>query len=269
MEPRDFASLREAVARLEHQSFAMKVATRVGRPMEALMRMLPPGAQNIVGTAVNRALEQCLKVALAGSMGRPSLGMRAARPKNRVHKWMTGATGAAGGFFGLAGLVAELPVTTTLMLHSIAEIARSYGEDLSQPESALACLEVLAFSPDSKAADPIESAYYATRAALAQATREAAAYLAEKGLVKRGAPVLLQFLSRIASRFGIEVTEKAAAQLVPVAGAVGGMAVNVMFTTHFQRLAEGHFAIRRLERIYGPAVVQQEYERLRLSMPRV
>ncbi|HEY0794776.1 MAG TPA: EcsC family protein [Acidisarcina sp.] len=268
MEARDYAALREAVERLEHQSFAMSIASRVGVPMERLMRMLPAGAQNAIGTAVNKALEQCLRVALSGRTGGPPLGAMTPAPRNRAHKWMTGATGAAGGFFGLAGLAAELPVTTTLMLHSIAEIARSNGEDLSRPENALACLEVLAFSPDSKAADPIESAYYATRAALAQATREATAYLAEKGLVKRGAPALLQFLSKIGARFGIEVSEKAAAQLVPIAGAVGGMAVNVMFTAHFQRLAEGHFAVRRLERIYGPALVQQEYERLRLTTAR-
>jgi len=257
----------EAVDLLENQSFAMSVAARVGRPMEALMRRLPAGAQNAVGRAVNKALEQCLKVALSGKMGRPPsfLNLPGA-PKNRTHQLMTAATGAAGGFFGMAGLAAELPVTTTVMLHSIAEIARSNGEDLSRPESALACLEVLAFSPDSRMADPIESAYYATRAALAQATREAAAYLAEKGLMKRGAPALLQFLSKIAARFGIEVTEKAAAQLVPIAGAVGGLAVNVMFTAHFQRLAQGHFAVRRLERIYGAEVVQHEYERLRLSV---
>ncbi|HEY0760631.1 MAG TPA: EcsC family protein [Acidisarcina sp.] len=262
MHPADQLALQQAVDRLEHQSFAMNIASRAGRPIESMMRLLPAGTQTLVGTAVNKALERCLRVALTGAAsGR--IGSYTA-PRNHTHKLLTAATGAAGGFFGLAGFAAELPVTTTLMLHSIAEIARSQGEDLSRPEGALACLEVLAFSPDSRSADPIESAYYATRAALAQATREAASYIAEKGLVKRGAPALLQFLSKIAARFGIEVTEKAAAQLVPIAGAVGGAAVNLMFTSHFQRLAEGHFAIRRLERTYGSETVRQEYERLRL-----
>ena len=154
------------------------------------------------------------------------------------------------------------------MLHSIAEIARNYGEDLSQPASALSCLEVLAFSSNPAKADAIESAYYATRTALAQATREAAAYLTEKGVAKKGVPVLIDFLAKIGSRFGIEVSEKVAAQLVPIAGAVGGMASNVLFTTHFQRLAQGHFAIRRLERIYGAETVRREYEALRSALPR-
>jgi EcsC protein family len=260
MDPSDLKMLAEAVARLEQQSFAISIANVVGMPIEALMRRMPPGTQSAVASAVNKALEQCLRVALKASHPDSSTTLH-----NRRHKLMTATTGAAGGFFGLPGLAIELPVTTTLMLHSIAEIARSYGEDLKDPESALACLEVLAFGTDSTKADAVESAYYATRAALAHATREAATYLAEKGLTKTGAPALLQFLSKIAARFGIEVTEKVAAQLVPIAGAVGGLTVNVMFTSHFQRLAQGHFAIRRLERIYGHEIVHQEYEKLRLA----
>ncbi|HEV2275720.1 MAG TPA: EcsC family protein [Acidobacteriaceae bacterium] len=262
MEQNDLKMLADAVVRLEQQSFAMTLATMVGMPIEAFMKMLPAGAQTSVANAVNKALDQCLKVAV-----RTMKNETATAPHNTAHRLMTGATGAAGGFFGIAGLAVELPVTTTLMLHSIAEIARSHGEDLSDPANALACLEVLAFGPNAGNTEALESAYYATRAALAQATREAAAYLAERGLTRKGAPVILQFLTKIASRFGIEVTEKAAAQMIPVAGAVGGMTANLLFTSHFQRLAEGHFAVRRLERIYGTETVREEYERLRMALP--
>jgi glycerate kinase len=72
--------------------------------------------------------------------------------------------------------------------------------------------------------------------------------------------VLISFLARIAARFGLEVSEKVAAQLIPVAGAAGGLALNVMFTSHFQRLAEGHFTVRRLERKYGTEFVREQYE---------
>jgi hypothetical protein len=151
------------------------------------------------------------------------------------------------------------------MLHSIAGIAASQGEDLSNPESALACLEVLALGPEGKRGEALESAYYATRAALAQVTRDAAAYVAQKGLAKEGAPALVSFLSRIAARFGLEVSEKAAAQMIPVAGAAGGLALNVLFTKHFQRIAFGHFTVRRLERKYGPDLIRAEYEQARRS----
>jgi hypothetical protein len=250
------SELRAAVARLEGSSLAMTLASKVGMPVEALLRFLPAQAQSGISLAVDRALQQCLRTALAF---RPS----PRRPGRRIHTVATAVTGAVGGFFGLPGLVVELPVTTTIMLHAIAQIAATNGEDLTQPEAALACLQVLALGPEGRRVDALESAYYATRAALAQVTRDAAAYLAQKGLAKEGAPALLSFLSKIAARFGLEVTEKAAAQLIPVAGAVGGIALNIVFTNHFQRIAEGHFAIRRLERKYGPTAVRHEYELVR------
>ena len=253
----DAAKLRVAKALLETESFAMTIAAKVGMPLETLMRFLPARAQESIGAAVNKTLDRCLKVAL--------LGERTATvtPRTkRIHTLTTAVTGAAGGFFGLAGLAVELPVTTTVMLYSISSIARSHGEDLSQPESALACLEVLALGSPGTHKELMESAYYASRAALAHVTRDAAAYIAEKGLAKQGAPALVAFLSRIAARFGLEVTEKAAAQLIPIAGAAGGAALNIMFTNHFQRLAEGHFAVRALDRKYGPELVRAEYERI-------
>lgn len=255
--PQDLADLRAAAEQLEGQSFAMTVANKVGLPMEALLRLLPARTQDSIGHAVDKALEQCLRVALAAGESRGSVR------SERGHTLSTAITGAVGGFFGLPGLVVELPVTTTIMLHSIAEIARGQGEDLSDPDAALACLQVLALGPEGTSGEGIESAYYATRAALAQVTRDAAAYVTQKGLTKEGAPALVSFLARIASRFGLEVSEKAAAQLVPVAGAAGGLALNVLFSNHFQQLAHGHFAVRRLERKYGADTVRREYETVR------
>lgn len=254
----DLSDLKLAAANLEGKSFAVMLADKVGMPIEALMRFLPARAQSSIGTAVDGALEQCLKVALA--FPRSGGGTQLNR---RSHTFATAVTGAVGGFFGLPGLLVELPVTTTVMLHSIAGIAAHQGEDLSQPESALACLEVLALGPEGKRGEALESAYYATRAAMAQVTRDAVAYVAQKGLTKEGAPALISFLSRIAARFGLEVSEKAAAQMIPVAGAAGGLALNVIFTKHFQRIAYGHFTVRRLERKYGEDLIRREYERVR------
>ncbi len=262
LSPQDFADLQAAAVKLEARSFAMTVAAKAGMPIEALLRMLPASTQQSIGGAVNKALEQCLQVAINFSHS----GATTMRSK-RSHTVTTAVTGAVGGFFGLPGLVVELPITTTVMLHSIAEIARSQGEDLSDPESALACLQVLALGPEGLRGDAIDSAYYATRAALAQVTRDAVAYVAQKGIAKEGAPALVSFLAKIAARFGLEVSEKAAAQLIPVAGAVGGLALNILFTDHFQRLAEGHFTIRRLERKYGSELVHQEYTRARANIP--
>lgn len=261
----DFTDLQIAVRRLETQSVAMKVAERLGMPVEAILRRLPKGAQDAVHSAVNRALEQCLRVALKAGP-RPGPFPRLILPRKRTHTAAVAVSGAVGGFFGLPGLLVELPITTTVMLHSIVEIARSQGENLANPESALACLEVFALGPDRAPANALDSAYYVSRAALAQATREASSYLVQKGVTKEGAPALISFLGRVAARFGLEVSEKMAAELVPIAGAAGGLALNVLFSNHYQSLAEGHFTVRRLERTYGTDVVRMHYERARLML---
>ncbi|HQR30429.1 MAG TPA: EcsC family protein [Anaeromyxobacteraceae bacterium] len=52
------------------------------------------------------------------------------------------------------------------------------------------------------------------------------------------------------------VSEKAAAQLVPVVGAAGGAALNLVFMNHYQRTAWGHFTVRRLSRAHGEEAVR-------------
>jgi hypothetical protein len=254
----DYSDLQSAAIKLETQSFIMTIASKAGMPVEVLLRMIPSRAQATLDVAVNKALEQCLRIAV-------NIGKASPNParKKHIHTAATAVTGAMGGFFGLPGMAVELPLTTTIMLHSIVAIARSEGEDLSNPESALACLEVLALGPEGVRGDALQSAYYATRAALAQVARDAAAHVAGKGLTNEGAPALISFLAKIGSRFGVEVSEKAAAQLIPIAGAAGGLTVNVLFSNHFQRLAEGHFTVRRLERKYGVELIREEYEHVR------
>ena len=80
-------------------------------------------------------------------------------------------------------------------------------------------------------------------------------------MIEAGSPALVRFITQVASRFGVTVTQKLAAQAVPVIGALGGAAVNYAFIEHFQDMARGHFAIRRLERVYGEDEVRREYER--------
>jgi EcsC protein family len=77
------------------------------------------------------------------------------------------ATGAVGGGFGLAALPVELPISTIIMLRSIGDIARSEGENLADPDSALACLQVFALGTRDGEASAAESGYFAARGLLA------------------------------------------------------------------------------------------------------
>jgi len=97
---------------------------------------------------------------------------------------------------------------------------------------------------------------------LSKYTNEIAAFVAERGAVDVSAPVVTSLVSEIVSRFGLVVSDKAAAGALPILGAVGGATVNVIFMDHFQRIAQGHFALRRLERAYGGATIRQLYAEL-------
>jgi hypothetical protein len=253
----DLETLRLAVQALEKPSLPARLAALVGKPVEFLAGNLPFGASQIVSAAVHKGLQAALKVALATLKNRPAEG------SNLLHKSLAVASGAIGGALGTSTLAVELPVSTIVMLRSIADIAKAEGEDLHDPETALACLQVFALGGASGSDDAAESAYFAVRSFLARSTAEAARYIAERSVIEEGAPHLVRFLAQIASRFGVVVSHKFAAQAVPVIGAFGGAVVNYAFIDHFQTVARGHFSIRRLERRYGKDTVRAEYDRVR------
>jgi hypothetical protein len=171
-----------------------------------------------------------------------------------------------GGAFGLAALAIELPISTAIMLRSVADIARTEGHDLNDPITKLNCLEVFALGGRSKADDASESAYWAVRAALSRAVSEAATYYAQKGVLEKSAPAVARLITAIAARFGVVVSEQVAAKAVPIVGAAGGSLVNVLFMDHFQSMARGHFIVKRLEKKYGLDSVQRAYDSIALRM---
>jgi hypothetical protein len=253
----DRGALLYARQLLENPGLAAKITNVIGVPIEKGFKLLPEKWVDVANGATKKSLETALRIALI------TLDDKAqARSWEMLHKLAVAATGAGGGAFGLPALPLELPVSTTIMLRSIADIARSEGERLRMPEAKLACLEVLGLGGRSRGDDPNESVYFATRTALAKAISEAAKYIAEKGLAEQGAQAIVRLIAQLATRFGVNVSEKAAAQAVPVIGGAGGAIINILFIDHFQDMARGHFTVRRLERTYTPELVREEYERL-------
>ncbi len=254
----ELGELQFAARCLEGDSFASRATNLLRRQVEALGRALPSPARKAVARAAERALRIALRFALRTIDERSP-----AKAARGAHKAAAAASGAVGGAFGLASMAIELPISTTILLRSIAEIAREEGEDLSRPEAALACIEVFALGGEAPGEAAIEGGYFAVRGALATSVSESARFIAQRGLADETAPILVRLVSQIAARFGVVVSEKLAAQAVPVIGAIGGAAVNVAFAEHFQTLARGHFIVRRLERAHGPDAVRFEYRRLR------
>jgi len=253
----ELEDLRAAKRLLEIPGLAARISDYVGAPIERGIALLPAPWSAAVNAATRTSIAAALDAALWSMDHR-----RAAAPSNRWHKLAVGTAGAAGGVFGLAALAIELPVSTTIMLRSIADIARSQGENLTLPEAKLECVQVLALGGGSTSDDGSETGYFAARAAMAKAVSDAARHLASRGLSQQGAPAIVRLIALIASRFSIIVSEKAAAQAVPVLGALGGAVINTLFIDHFQDMGKGHFIVRRLERAHGRDEVKRIYEKL-------
>ena len=249
----DLADLRQAKLLLENPGLAARMTNLIGTPLEKGLAMLPKGAHELIAKASHKALETALSVSLA------TMDKQNKQATNWLHKTFAGLSGAAGGAFGLPALAVELPVSTTIILRSIADIARSEGEDIESPATQLACLEVFALGGSSQSDNAVESGYFAVRAALAKTISEATQYMAATSLAQQTAPPLVRMVSQIAARFGIPVTQKAIAQSLPVVGAAGGALINTLFIDHFQNMSRGHFVVRRLERKYGENTVKQAY----------
>ena len=248
-------SLARAVGRLENTTLAKQLADLAGRPVGQALSKIPEPMKTRLDKAAESAILRCLDVAVK------SLKPTNKPPMTRVATMLAGISGGVGGVLGIAGLPVELPVTTVLMLRAIANIARHQGEDLSKLEARLACIEVFGLGA-SAAKNQTAIGYYASRALFARLSNDAMSFFIERGLADASAPVISRFVSEVAARFGLIVSERVAASAIPVVGALGGAAVNVVFMNYFQELARGHFTIRRLERLYGAEVVQREYERL-------
>lgn len=253
--------LREAKEILEHQGLAERLTALVGAPIAASLRLLPAAAEQIIFSAVDKSLNKALELAVTSLGSDDKLGKK---PRLMSHKLLAGMSGAAGGALGGLTVAAELPISTMLILRSVADIARSEGEDLTQIEARLACLEVLALDPGraAEASDDTDLGYLAVRVAMGKQISDAARYVAKHGLTDRAAPPLVQLLHMIGKRFGVVVSEKLAAQAIPVIGAMGGALINTYFIGHFQDIARAHFTIRRLEREFGSAAVTEAYRRL-------
>lgn len=256
--PRDLEEIARAKDVLENPSLAVRLTDVVGTPVEALVKRLPEGVRRVISEGASKALTASLDVALR------TLDSRGGGPSDWRHRFLVAATGAAGGFAGLPGLLLELPVSLTVMLRSIAEHARAQGEDLSAIASRLECMTVFAYGSRSSSDDAADAGYFAVRAALARAVSQAAAFVSERGVAEavseKSAPVLVRLVARLSQRLGVAVTDKAAAQLVPVIGAAGGAAINALFISHYQDTAWAHFTIRRLERAQGADAVRLAYD---------
>jgi len=268
----DWADLQRAVGLLESPTLTAKMANLIGSPLEFAVKKLPQSVSRRIHGAVEAALFNSAQAALWSMDNTPG---KAA--STRWHKLAAATTGALGGAFGFTALFLELPVSTTIMMRSVADVARSEGFDLSEMGTRHACLEVFALGGNSGQDDASETGYYITRGFTAEVMRHLSAELAGAAVGGGGVMIgltpkeagkwLAKIVEKVAARFGVVVTEKFAAQAVPIIGAVAGATLNTMFTDYYQDMARGHFIVRRLEKQYGYETVRTAYNQLAGETP--
>jgi hypothetical protein len=273
LSPEDRAALQRAISELERSSLAIRLSAILGRQASALASFVPAPLAETANRAAKAAIRSSLNVAMKSLAGKPL------RDRRRMHKSLAVLAGAAGGAFGVSSLPLELPFSTTIILRSIADIARAEGHDLEDPRAVLACLEVFALGGQAasdgafkfrnihaqvrlKEGAILETGYFALRAILAKSVSEAASHLAGR-TTSMAAPALVRFVGQIGAHFGVAVSQKFVAQTVPLIGAAGGAAINYAFADHFQSIARGHFTVMRLERRYGERIIRTEYDQMR------
>lgn len=254
LSPADLKQLQAAKNLLENPGLTAQLTSLLGTPIEYGLKKLPRNVNEKLGSVIEGALLKVARSATATLQENAS-----GQPANRLHTLGAAVSGGVGGFFGPLAMLVEVPVTTGIIFRSIADIARSEGESIRDMDTLMACIEVFALGGKSASDDASESGYYAVRTALAQQVKAAADFLGKDAGSKKAAPMLLALVRKVAERLGVQYSEKLAAQIVPIVGALGGAAINTVFMNHFQAMARGHFVVRRLERHYGKDVVRDAY----------
>lgn len=198
----------------------MKLFGMIGGHAEGALDRLPVPVRAGLEGATARALEVSFDTASQTRGNLPDTGIWTTRV-------MASATGAAGGLGGLPSALAELPVTTTLIMRAIQGIAAEYGFDPDDADTKAECLQVFAAAGPADDDDGTDLSFLALRTTLTGAAMQ-------------------KLIANIAPRLSVALGQKLAAQTVPVLGAVTGAAVNYSFTSYFQEMAHITFALRKL-----------------------
>lgn len=198
----------------------MALINRFGTQAEHWLNRLPTPVRSGLDGATRAALAQAVKAAQASRTAVPD------QPD-----WINGAMGAAmgavGGLGGAPSALAELPVTTTLLLRVIQGVAAEHGFDPREESVQFDCLTVFGSAGPMADDDGSETAFFSARIGLSGAA-------------------LSKILHTVAPRLAAAMGQKLAAQSVPILGAAAGAAINYTFTSYYREMAHVHFGLRKM-----------------------
>ena len=232
--PEDQETLRRAaVELLDARGVIMMVTEAVGHALDSVGGSIADFVEKKFGVDLKGKAEAIVETTLWKVQSGVVFGMDDTSDTERwgwFHQLVAVASGATAGFVGAPGLLWDIPVTTGMIMRSVADIARSYpGENLASDETKRACIEVFAFGGPEAEDDDADTGYWLVRSG--------ANHMAIELLIKT-----------VAARFGVTLGEKALAQAIPIAGLLAGGGLNYAFMDYYQQMARVHFAIRDVER---------------------
>lgn len=216
----------------------MKAITFVGGQVEDGLKALPQSVRTQLNGVTRNALRRSYDLA---ARSRGGLGQRIG--SDQMHRVIGTMSGAIGGFGGLPTALAELPVATTLIFRAVLHVAESYGEDPASDETRMECLAVFGAGGPGSADDGIDTAFIGARLSLSGAA-------------------VNTLISRVAPKVAAVLSQKLAAQAVPVLGAVAGAGTNYAFVNYYVALAHVHFGLRQMARQHGSDAVLDEFHRV-------
>lgn len=223
-------SVHEQIDRLAQRyvdagGLGMEIMNVVGNSAEGLFDRLP-------GFIRNR-MERLTHTALSRAMTAASGSRRVLRDRgdwfNRMASTFSGAAGGAGGF---AGAVIELPLTVTLLLRAMLDIADEHGLDPESDEVRMECLRVFATAGPMDDDDGTDMGLLAARLSITGQTVQS-------------------LITAVAPKLSVSLGQKLAAQAAPIFGAFVGASINYTFTRYYQELARVHFGMMRLAKETG------------------
>lgn len=184
------------------------------------MQALPGPVKGGLQQATQAALEQAAKAAQA------SRGRVPDQP-SWVNMSVSAALGAVGGFGGTPTALAELPVTTTLLMRVIQGAAVEMGFDPAEASVQFDCVAVFGSAGPLAREDGAETGFLGARMALSGAAVQ-------------------KVIAAVAPKLAAALGQKLAAQSVPVLGAAAGAAINYAYTSYYRDMALVQFGLRRL-----------------------
>ena len=219
----------------------INVLNLIGGQADNLIERLPTVVRRNLEGATVKALGQAMKAAHSSRAMVPD-------QKGWLNQAVSAAMGAVGGAGGLPTAMAELPVTTTLLLRVIEGVAVEYGFDPEAENVQFDCVQVFSAAGPLSGDDGSDLGFLSARVALSGRAMQAV-------------------IAKVAPRLAVVLGQKLAAQAVPILGAAAGAATNYAYTSYYQDMAHVHFGLRKLA-IDADIPQNELLERLRSKMGR-